>query len=99
LAHKINTALGSVITIENIITNKPAAMYSEDFQSLIYGNKKTVSDYIQIGTANPVVYANAIKEGKTAPFNHHAGNFQVDIAAIPLGTEIGATALLAIFKK
>jgi hippurate hydrolase len=74
-------------------------MYSEDFQSLIYGNKKTVTDYIQIGTAKPVVYAKAINEGKTAPFNHHAGNFQVDIAAIPLGTEIGATALLAMFKK
>ena len=74
-------------------------MYSEDFQSLIYGNKKTVSDYIVIGTANPAVYAKAINAGKTAPFNHHAGNFQVDIATIPLGAEIGATALLGIFKK
>lgn len=99
LTNKLNASLSSVIATENIITNKPAAMYSEDFQNLIYGNKKTVCDYIIIGTANPAVYAKAINERKTAPFNHHAGDFQVDIATIPLGTEIGATALLEIFKK
>jgi len=99
LTDKVNAALNSIIATENITTDKPAAMYSEDFQGLIYGNKKTVSDYIQIGTANAAVFAKAISEGKTAPFNHHAGDFQVDIAAIPLGTEIGATALLGIFKK
>ncbi len=27
-------------------------MYSEDFHGLVYGNKKAVSDYIQVGTAN-----------------------------------------------
>lgn len=99
LTNKLNAELSSVIATENIITNKPAVMYSEDFQSLIHGNKKIVSDYIEIGTANPAIYAKAINEGKTAPFNHHAGNFLVDIAAIPLGAEIGATALLGIFKK
>jgi amidohydrolase len=99
LTNKVNAALGSIVATENIIISRPPAMYSEDFQGLIYGNKKTVSDYILIGIANPAVFAKAISEGKTAPFNHHAGNFQVDLAAIPLGTEIGATALLGIFKK
>jgi len=99
LTDKLNAALSSVIVPGNIITNKPASMYSDDFQNLIYGNKKTVCDFIIIGIADPVIYAKAISEGKTAPFDHHAGNFQVDIAAIPLGTEVGATALLEIFKK
>jgi amidohydrolase len=99
LANKVNAALTAVIAPENIITNRPAVMASEDFQSLIYGNNKTVSDYLQIGTANPSLYAKAVSEGKTAPFSHHAGDFQVDISMIPLGTEIGVVSLLAVFKK
>jgi amidohydrolase len=52
LTEQINAALRSVISKEKMITNAPAVMYSEDFQGLIYGNKKSVSDYILIGTAN-----------------------------------------------
>jgi amidohydrolase len=99
MTDKVNAALSSVMGTDNIIVNRRPAMYSEDFQSLIYGNNKSVSDYMLVGTANPVLFAKAISEGKTAPFNHHAGNFQVDISTIPLGTEIGAVALLAIFKN
>jgi amidohydrolase len=99
MTNKINAALSSVMPSENIIVNRPPVMYSEDFQNLIYGNHKSVSDYILVGIANPTLFAKALSEGKTAPFNHHAGNFQVDISTIPLGTEIGAVALLAIFKK
>jgi len=99
LTNKVNAALSSIVASQNLITDRPPAMYSEDFQGLIYGNKKGVSDYILVGIANPAVFAKAISEGKTAPFNHHAGNFQVDLAAIPLGTEIGTTALLGIFRK
>ncbi|HEV3223326.1 MAG TPA: amidohydrolase [Puia sp.] len=99
MTNKINAALSSVMPAENIIVNRPPVMYSEDFQNLIYGNHKSVSDYILVGIANPTLFAKALSEGKTAPFNHHAGNFQVDISTIPLGTEIGAVSLLAIFKK
>jgi amidohydrolase len=99
LTNKVNAAVATVMGTDNIIINRRPAMYSEDFQSLIYGNNKTVSDYMQVGTANPALFAKAISEGKTAPFNHHAGDFQVDISTIPLGTEIGAVSLLAIFKK
>ena len=93
LTNKVNAALSSIVASPNIIIDRPPAMYSEDFQGLIYGIKKAVSDYILVGIANPAAFAKAISEGKTAPFNHHAGNFQVDLAAIPLGTEIGTTAL------
>jgi amidohydrolase len=99
LTNKINAALSTVMPAENIIVNRPPVMYSEDFQNLIYGNKKSVSDYILVGTANQVLFAKAISEGKTAPFNHHAGDFQVDISTIPWGTEIGAVSLLAVFNK
>ena len=74
-------------------------MGSEDFHHLVLGNKKTIYDYIKVGVADPSAYAKAIQEGKKAPFFHHAGNYKVELPAIPLGTEIGATALLAMFKK
>lgn len=57
-------------------------------------------------TETPVMHAcehdahvKAIAEGKKAPFFHHAGNYKVDLGAIPLWTEIGTTAVLAILKK
>ena len=99
LTNKINAALVAVISPNNIITNNPSSMGSEDFHHLVIGNNKTVYDYIKVGVANPTIYDKAIQEGKKAPFFHHAGNYQVDLGAIPLGTEIGATALLTIFKK
>ena len=99
LTNKINAALGTVIKPENIITNNPSAMGSEDFQLLVAGNNKTVYDYIKVGIANPIAYSKALNDGKKAPFFHHAGNYEVDIGGIPLGTEIGATALMEIFRK
>ena len=54
---------------------------------------------MSVGIANPTVYAKAKADGKKFPFLFHANNYQVDLAAIPLGTHIGATALMAVFKK
>lgn len=99
LTTKVNTALNDVISPERIITDAPSTMGSEDFHHLVLGNKKTIYDYIKVGVADPSAYAKAIQEGKKAPFFHHAGNYKVELPAIPLGTEIGATALLAMFKK
>ena len=99
LTNKINTALQTVLKPENIMTGKPATMGSEDFQQLLIGVNNAQYDYIKVGVANEAVYNKAIQEGKKAPFFHHAGNYQVDLSAIPLGTEIGANAVLAAFRK
>ncbi len=99
VASRVNKALLSVIEPEKIITNTPPIMGSEDFNHLVLGNNKTVCDYVWVGTARPDFYAKALSEGKTAPFYNHNGNYQVDLSAIPLGTEIGVTALLELFKK
>jgi hippurate hydrolase len=99
IAAKVNKALSTIIVPENIITNTPPIMGSEDFNHLVLGNNKTVCDYVWVGTARPDLYAKALVEGKSAPFYNHNGNYQVDLAAIPLGTEIGVTALLELFKK
>ena len=99
LAAKVNKALANIIAPEKIITNTPPIMGSEDFNHLVLGNNKTVCDYVWVGTARPDLYAKALSEGKTGPFYNHNGNYQVDLAAIPLGTEIGVTALLELFRK
>ena len=99
IASRVNKALSSVIEPQKIITNTPPIMGSEDFNHLVLGNNKTVCDYVWVGTAKPDFYAKALSEGKSAPFYNHNGNYQVDLAAIPLGTVIGVTALLELFKK
>jgi hippurate hydrolase len=97
--NKINTALGTLLSPGNVITNLPSAMASEDFAHLVPGNNKTVNDYIYVGIVNPSVFDKTIKEGKKFPYYYHAGNYVVDLAAIPFGTAIGATALLEALKK
>lgn len=96
---RVNKALTGILAPENIFANTLPVMGSEDFNHLVWGNGKTACNYVFVGTAHPDAYAKAVKEGKRAPFFNHNGNYQVDLAAIPLGAEIGATALLELFKK
>jgi len=99
LTNKINAALGEVVGSGDILTNIPPYMVSEDVHHLVYGNNKTVYDYIKIGIIDPVVYAKAINEGRKSAYFHHAGNYKVELAAIPLGVTVATTALLTTFKK
>ncbi len=99
LAYKVNKALSSVMAADKIIVNTPPIMGSEDFNHLVLGNNKTICDYVWVGTANPEDVAKANQEGKKAPYYNHNGNYKVDLSAIPLGTVIGVTALLELFKK
>lgn len=76
----------------------PAVMGSEDFHHLVIHNAKKNYCYINVGIANPEVFAAAIKEGKQLPFNAHNGDFQVDTDAIPLGVKVASAAMLEIFR-
>jgi hippurate hydrolase len=75
-----------------------AVMGSEDFHHLVIHNPKKNYCYINVGIANPELFAAAVKEGKQLPFNAHNGDYQVDTDAIPLGTKIAAAALMEIFR-
>jgi hippurate hydrolase len=99
MVNKINASLAAVIGPAKIIKDTPAEMVSEDFPQLVIKNKKTVYDFMWVGIANPEIAAKATAEGKKYPFFNHNGNYQVDLSAIPLGTVIGATALLEMLKK
>ncbi|OJY91663.1 MAG: amidohydrolase [Sphingobacteriales bacterium 40-81] len=99
MSGKINKALAALLPGQDIITDRPALMVSEDFHYLVYENKKAVYDFIFVGIANPEAVAKANKDGRQYPFFNHSGDFQVDLSAIPLGAAIGSTALLEIFRK
>lgn len=99
MVNKINRGLAAIIAPGKIITNTPAVMGSEDFHHLVVHNKKKVYDFILVGTANPELVTKAAQEGKKYPFFNHTGNYQVDLSTITLGTAIGATGLLELFKK
>ncbi len=76
----------------------PAVMGSEDFHHLVIHNSKKEYCYINVGIANPTVFATAVKEGKQFPFNAHNGDFQVDLSAIPYGVKVAGLGLLSIFE-
>jgi hippurate hydrolase len=99
LTARVNVALRGVLAPAGIDTERPSSMGSEDFQHLIRPGQKTTYNYIRVGTAHPDLHAKAIAEGKLAPYFNHNGNYQVDLKAIPLGTVIGATGLMALFSK
>ncbi|MDI1256498.1 MAG: amidohydrolase [Flavobacterium sp.] len=99
MVDKVNAALTGLLSPEKIIREIPAEMISEDFPQLVYGNsKKAASDFMWVGIANPAVVAKAKADGKQYPFYNHNGNYEVDLRAIPLGVEIGVSALLELFR-
>lgn len=99
LVKKVNQTLDRVVRKGNLITGGfPAAMGSEDFHHLVLDNKKSVYDFIYIGTAPLEKVLAARKEGKTVPFSNHNGNYMVDPAGIPFGVQIGVDALLGVLK-
>lgn len=99
LVTRVNQAMGSLKGIQQVISNAPSVMGSEDFQHLVKKGSPTVYDYIQVGTANGDDYAKAIAEGKKGPYFNHNGNYKVDLSAIPLGTAIGAVGLMELFRR
>jgi len=96
----INAALlNNLMDEEDLITDTPAIMGSEDFSHLIIDDRKTKSAFLFIGTANPKVYEKAVESGKEFPFYNHNGNYIVDLSSIPVGVEVGSAALISLFNE
>jgi amidohydrolase len=100
LVARVNAGLASVVPKGSLISSGfPAAMGSEDFQHLVLGNNKTISDYLFIGTAPMDKFLEARKAGKEVPFYNHNGNYMVDLGGLPFGVKVGTSALLSAFNK
>jgi len=100
LTKTVQNSLVDLIGEKNILKEDrlPSIMGSEDFHHLVVHNEVKNYCYIQVGIAPPGMYQQAVKDGKMVPFGSHNGDFQIDLDAIPLGTKVGATGLLAIFN-
>jgi amidohydrolase len=92
--------VGTIIPQNQILREDklPAVMGSEDFHHLVIHNQKKIYCYYNVGIANPAVFKQAIKDGKALPFNAHNGDFEIDLAGIPLGTKVAALGVLEAFK-
>jgi hippurate hydrolase len=101
LTQWVVSGLSAVIPASQIIGEDKfaAVMGSEDFHHLVVHNKKKNYCYINIGTANPEVFAAAAKAGKMVPFSAHNGDYQVDLNAIPYGIRLASTALFSVFGQ
>lgn len=101
LTKTVQNALVGLVGEKNILKEDrlPSVMGSEDFHHLVVHNEIKRYCYAQVGIAPPKMFEQALQEGKVFPFGAHNGDFQVDLDAIPLGTKVGATGLLAIFKE
>ncbi len=78
-------------------TMLPSVMGSEDVHHLVINNEKKNYCYINVGVADPKRFEEAFKKGQL-PFAAHNGNFEIDINAIPFGSKVAITSMLAIFK-
>jgi hippurate hydrolase len=99
LVNKIHPAVAKIVGEKKILTGFPPQMGSEDFHHLVIKDKKAKYVYMFFGTAKPSHYQAAQKEGKQFPYFVHNGDYQVDLDAIPLGTEVATEVLLTMFKK
>ncbi len=79
-------------------TMLPSIMGSEDFHHLVIHNDKKDYCYINVGIAEPKRFSESFKEGKL-PFNAHNGDFEIDLSAIPFGSKVAITSMLAIFNQ
>lgn len=73
----------------------PPATGPEDVH-LLMGDHKVPFDFILVGIADPELFAEASKQGKSLPFSTHNGDFRVDLNAIPLGAKVATVAVLLL---
>ncbi|QYO67619.1 amidohydrolase [Leptolyngbya sp. 7M] len=96
---RINPRLANLLGANRILTDFPATTGSEDVH-LLKGDNETIQfGFLQVGVAEPALFAQAQAEGKLVPFSNHNPNFQVDLNAIPLGTKIATVMTMEFLQK
>lgn len=97
---KLQPTLRKLLGDNNVVTQFPAATGSEDAHMLRADHEKDIAmAYLAVGVADPGVFAQARKEGKEVPYAPHNPNYIVDLKAIPVGAEIGTSAILELLVK
>ncbi len=102
LTDVIRKSINSIDEIDFILTEKMIGptMGSEDFHHLVIDSPKkdTPYSYINIGIIDPDRFAKSIEETGEPPYYNHNGDYEVDLRALPLGSEIAIHSMLGIFE-
>jgi len=98
LAARINPSLEALMGTGKVLDQFPAVMGSEDFQEAFKGMDVPYI-YMVVGAAPPKLFAEAQAAGKAVPYNNHASDFFVDLAAIPIGAKINTVVVMSILAK
>lgn len=98
LMSRVTPVLRQLLGEQNVISDFPSAMGSEDFAEAFKGMNVPYA-YQFIGVAPPAVFAKARAEGKTFPYGLHNPDFFVDLAAIPVGARVNTATALSVLAK
>lgn len=98
LAESIAPALRELLGERAVLAEIPKLMGSEDFHHLVIDNEKSRYLFLYVGTAKPEHFQEAQANGKQVPYANHNPDYQVDLAAIPIGVKIGTSALLKLMR-
>jgi hippurate hydrolase len=89
LTERLNVPLKALLGAKHVVTEFPPTTGSEDASRLLGDNSKVPVAFLEIGIADPALFAQARNEGKAVPLAAHDRNFRVDHARIPLGARVG----------
>lgn len=98
LVARLNVPLKQLLGDQNVVSEFPPATGSEDVH-LLMGDHKIPFDFILVGIAEPALFAEAQKQGKSLPYSAHNGDFKVDLKAIPIGTKVATISMLDLLAK
>ncbi|WP_143965813.1 amidohydrolase [Gordonia zhaorongruii] len=99
LAAGMAESLTSAIGADNVITDLPPVISSEDVQELKGPHPDMPFNYLMVGVADREVWQAARDRGDEVPFTQHNPNYVVDLEAIGYGTKIAAYAVLGLLDQ
>ncbi|MFW6571894.1 amidohydrolase [Acinetobacter baumannii] len=96
---RLNGPLKALLGDKHVLTEYPAVMGSEDVHHLLGDQKDIPFNFMFIGVADPVVFANAVKQGKPVPYIPYSPNYIVDLKALPVGAKVTTVSMLELLTK
>lgn len=96
---RLNAPLKALLGDKKVLTDYPAFMGSEDVHHLLGEHNDVPFNFMFVGVADPVVFANAIKQGKPMPYVPHSSEFMVDLKALPVGVKVITVSMLELLNK
>ncbi|MGP4770367.1 amidohydrolase [Acinetobacter sp. PFS20] len=96
---RLNGPLKALLGDKQVLTDFPPFMGSEDVHHLLGDQKDIPFNFMFIGVADPVVFANAVKQGKPVPYIPHSPNYIVDLKALPVGAKVTTVSMLELLTR